>query len=127
MKRVDDGPEPQPSFLHLHPVLVEEHMDDISLARAFEAEVEIAAVIAAGLPRHDPSDKAESVTDRRRKRRVIFRIDNLQRAFPFYSFIPGFAELMVKIQRADAEDEQIARAQETGVDVYLEKETAHAL
>jgi hypothetical protein len=97
------------------------------LTRASEAEVEVPVVVAMGFPRKGPTDEAKSVTNSLRESRVVLRVTKLKRTLPGEFFVPGLTEVVVVVERGDAEDQQVTRAQETGIDVYLQKKTAHAV
>jgi hypothetical protein len=121
MKGIDNCPEPFARFHYSHPVLIEEHLDGVVLTRAGEAEMEVATVVPAGLPGEGPAAEAESVTDRLRKSHVVFHVDKFQRSFPGNLFVPGLTEVVVEVERADAENQQVTRAKETGVNVNFQK------
>jgi len=126
MKGIDNYPKSLARFLYSNPVLIEQHVDGVVLTGTREAEAEAAALVPLGFSWKGPANETEGIPDRLGERHVVLHINNLQRTLPCDLFISGLAEVVIVIERADAEDQQITRAEQAAVNMDFQEKAAHA-
>ena len=119
MKSIDNFPEPLSRFLYAHAAVLKQHLDFVVLTWTGETELEVTILVPLSLPRERPADEPEGITDRFGERHVIFHVDDLQRTFPRDLLIVRLTKVMVEVEGADAEDQQVARGNETAVNVHF--------